>query len=673
MSNRQWVLTAALGLFLALAWRPGTGAADEIASKKIYPETLHATVWLLVKTANGYASGSGWVADRDRKLVVTCHHVVAGADTVQVYFPMYNNGQVIADRTAYVGKVRPVAGRVLDTDSKRDLAVIEMPSLPLEATELKMAAQSVPTASTVHTVGNPGVTFAPPGQTPDPLWKYTRGEVSSVFHQNDVREGGQVIDAMVVQTQEPINPGDSGGPVVNDDGELVGVNAAVRKNQNSISYAIDVTEVKAFLGAGLAYYHPESAADFKKRGLHYLGQQRADVAVEDFNAALRLEPKDAATYRNRGDAYKTKSAWEKAVADYVQVLRLEPQDGHAFRERGACFYMLDQYDQSLDDLGQALRIAPDDHKARLFRALGLRANGDCEAALKDLDALLTDGPESLRATGRYERGQTYFAQSKYDKAIEDLEAAVALAPGTTDARNALGTAYFKKGDVDKAVASYDAALKVNPQFVPALLNRGRVYFLKPDYDRAAADYDAALKVGESSAAYAGRGLAYSRKGDLDKALADLIEALRLDPKDAASYRERASVCLRKGLTAQAVADATEAIRLNPSDAQLLAQAYNDRGVGHAREGHPDKAIADYSNAIDRDPKNVVFYTNRAVSQYNSGAYDQVIADCTKAIEFNPQCAAAYLWRSRAYEKMGKEEESKKDMETAVQYDPTLKK
>ena len=103
---------------------------------------------------------------------------------------------------------------------------------------------------------------------------------------------------------------------------------------------------------------------------------RADAAVEDFTAALRLDPKDALTYRNRGDAYKTRSEWEKAIADYVQVLRLEPQDGNALRERGACYYMLEQYDQSLDDLGQALRIAPDDHKARLFEALGLRAKGD---------------------------------------------------------------------------------------------------------------------------------------------------------------------------------------------------------------------------------------------------------------------------------------------------------
>ncbi len=666
MSNQKWVFLTALSLLLA--WRPGAGAADEVASKKIYPETVHATVWLLGgKTATGYmSSGTGWVADRDRKLVVTCYHVVANLDTVEVYFPLYNNGQVIADRTAYMGKSHPVVGRVLDRNPKRDLAVIELPSLPLEATQLKLADQSVATASTVHTVGNPG-------DMRDPLWKYTRGEVSSVFHKTFVVTGGQTIDAQVVQTQEPINPGDSGGAVVNDDGELVAVNSAYKTGGSLVSYAIDVTEVKAFLGEALAYYHPESAADFKKRGLHYLNDQRAGPAAQDFTAALGLNLNDVDVYRDRGDAYRFQSAWEKAIADYVQVLRLQPKDESAYRERGACYYMLGQYDQALDDVGQALQIAPDDPRARLFQALGLRAKGNFEAALKDCDGLLTNGPPDLRATYHYERGQTYLAQANYDKAVEDLEAGAALAPRATDVRDALGTAYFKKGDMDKAVASYEAALKLNPQFLPALLNRGKVYNLKLDFDHAAADYDAALKVGESAAAYAGRGLAYSHKQDLDKALADLTEALRLDPQDAASYRERGSVLLRKGMIDQAAAEATEAIRLKPADAQLIAQAYNDRGICMARKGLSDKAIADFNKAIDASPKNTVFYTNRAVSQFNSGAYDQTVADCNKAIKFNGSYAPAFLWRSRAYEKLGKEEEAKKDLATAVQYDPSLKK
>lgn len=666
MSDRKTIVLAAL--CLCAAGRPGPLAADDSASKKIYPETLHGTVWLLSKTA----SGTGWVADRERKLVVTCHHVVAGTDTIQVYFPLYKNGQVIADRAYYLENGRPVTGRVLDSDPKRDLAVIELPSLPPEANELKLAADSPATAGTVHTVGNPGRTHVPDGQTPDPLWKYTRGEVSSVFHQKDVREGGQVIDAMVVETQEPINPGDSGGPVVDDDGRLVAVNSGYQKAGNAVSYAIDVTEVKAFLAESLAYYHPATAADWRKRGAHYFARQRYEAAAEDFSAALRLEPGDAVTYRNRADCYRGRSLWERAIADYVQALRINPKDGYALRERGVCYASLEQYDQALDDLGQALQIASDDMRARFWRAMSLRGKGEIDKALAEFDDLVRDGPTNNRASYHYERAQAYVLQGKYDKAVEDLEAAVELAPKAVDAAFSLGQAYGKKGDVDKAIQSYDAALKLNPQYAPALVKRGEARLRKQDYDAAVADFDAALKLAETAEAFAGRGLANSRKRQYDRALADLGEALWRDPKDAASYRERAHVCLETGATAQALSDATEAIRLNPQDARLLAEAYNDRGVGYSQKGQSDKAIADFSKAIDGDPKNAVYYTNRAVSRFNGAELDQAVADCGKAIECDPKYAPAYLWRGRAFAKLGKEAESRKDLDTAVEIDPKLK-
>src|SRR5262249_30545025 len=242
------------------------------------------------------------------------------------------NDLVIPDRTYYLEKVRPVKGRVLDTDSRRDLAVIELESLPLQATELKLAARSPLTASTVHTVGNPGTNFPPPGTTPDPLWKYTRGEVSSVYRKKfSLSQTGQAIDATIVQTTQPINPRDSGGPVVNDKGEVVAVTSAHREGGNLLSYAIDVSEVKAFLEEARKYYHPASADAFRKRGQHYYERGRNNAAAEDFTAALRLEPKDAVTFRSRGDAYRGASAYTKAIADYVQALRLNPKDEPALR------------------------------------------------------------------------------------------------------------------------------------------------------------------------------------------------------------------------------------------------------------------------------------------------------------------------------------------------------
>ncbi|WP_146575457.1 trypsin-like serine protease, partial [Botrimarina hoheduenensis] len=69
---------------------------------------------------------------------------------------------------------------------------------------------------------------------------------------HDIRmhyEDGQQVQARVLQTTSPINPGDSGGPIVNNNGELVGINSSGNTKARLVSYAIDIREVRAFLTA----------------------------------------------------------------------------------------------------------------------------------------------------------------------------------------------------------------------------------------------------------------------------------------------------------------------------------------------------------------------------------------------------------------------------------------
>ena len=94
------------------------------------------------------------------------------------------------------------------------------------------------------------------------------------------------------------------------------------------------------------------------------------------------------------------------------------------------------------------------------------------------------------------------------------------------------------------------------------------------------------------------------------------------------------------MTDQALADATEAIRLAPSDAQLLALAYNERGLCLANKGAPEKAIADYDEAIRLDPKYADAFFNRGGVWYHKKEYDKAIADYDEAIRLDPANSGA---------------------------------
>jgi S1-C subfamily serine protease len=209
-------------------------AGDEPSPRAVYEQVLRSSAW--VRLSNGW--GTGALIDRERKLVLTSCHVVKAVPTVKVYFPAYDRGRIIADRTHYEKTITALPGRIVYKDPVRDLALVELDSLPEGVVEIKLAASSAAPGERVHSVGN--------GKTNGVLWAYHSGVVRQVQRRVDAYSGVK-IDCTVLETQAPHNPGDSGGPTVNARGELVGITAAYVTTAQLLSFHIDITEVQAFL------------------------------------------------------------------------------------------------------------------------------------------------------------------------------------------------------------------------------------------------------------------------------------------------------------------------------------------------------------------------------------------------------------------------------------------
>jgi tetratricopeptide (TPR) repeat protein len=277
--------------------------------------------------------------------------VVAGEDTVSVYFPAYRGGKVIAEPPHYLRNERPVRGQVIDTESRRDLALIELEAVPKGAQGLKLAADSPDPGDRLHAVGNSSVENG--------LWAYNAGTVRQVCHTRLACED-QMIEARVILTPMPVNPGDSGGPVVNDDGELVGVVSAWLTEVRQVSYCIDVKEVRGFVAAARKLLSPATAAGYHARGLHYLGKGRYARAAADFTQAIRLDPKHAPSYRGRGISFLVTREYEKAVADFTRAIRLDPKDAKSYGLRSLACSALGEDDKARADVEKAREILSQD-------------------------------------------------------------------------------------------------------------------------------------------------------------------------------------------------------------------------------------------------------------------------------------------------------------------------
>jgi tetratricopeptide (TPR) repeat protein len=112
---------------------------------------------------------------------------------------------------------------------------------------------------------------------------------------------------------------------------------------------------------------------------------------------------------------------------------------------------------------------------------------------------------------------------------------------------------------------------------------------------------------------------------------------------------------------KAEADYTRAIELDPKD----AVAYNNRGANYNAMGEYEKAEADYTRAIELDPKDAVAYNNRGANYNAMGEYEKAEADYTRAIELDPDYAGAYFNRGNNYNAMGEYEAALMDFEHAA--------
>lgn len=360
--------------------------------RDIYKKTLHGTAWIINKNA----TGTGWLVDRDQQLLVTNFHVVATQgktyiveEEVQVVFPDYRYGNLVSERTYYRDKLAQlkVKGRVICSDPVNDLALVKVERLPLEAQVLSLAKRSPLAGEAVHSVGNPGASQA--------LWVYSSGTVRSVL-QKKFRTKTGLHELRIIETQAPINPGDSGGPVVNDQAAVVGVVQSYVVGAQLISNCVDLSEVQRFLSMCRRAQDPKSALDFYNRGFDLYHKAKYREAIQDFTRALELDPQFAAAYSARGNAYSWLYDFQRALADSTKATDLsrflsKKVQAVSFADRCWVYLELQENDKALADCNLALELDPELPTAHLNRGVLRARRQDYAGARADYNEAIRSG------------------------------------------------------------------------------------------------------------------------------------------------------------------------------------------------------------------------------------------------------------------------------------------
>jgi TolA-binding protein len=252
---RPWLSGPRLLMIVALLASCPVPLRAEDKDDKLYQGLLRSSVWVHVvkkmdDSKTEYIEGTGVLLEGDRHLIVTNNHVVRDKDQASVLFPVHTGGKLVTDKAFYrplVSKASLV-GRVVALDAQHDLALIDLPELPSGVAGARLADESIKVGEGMHSLGNPGDS--------DKMWQLRNGTVQRIRqHKTRMKtlDGFESeIDTLAIFTNTPTKPGESGGPLINDKGELVGITTGhatekVGDKETQYGVYIELSELKALL------------------------------------------------------------------------------------------------------------------------------------------------------------------------------------------------------------------------------------------------------------------------------------------------------------------------------------------------------------------------------------------------------------------------------------------
>ncbi|MBD3285319.1 tetratricopeptide repeat protein, partial [candidate division WOR-3 bacterium] len=247
------------------------------------------------------------------------------------------------------------------------------------------------------------------------------GEISAV---RDIYGFGAIVEISA-----PLTPGYSGSPVVNMEGDVIGVATFQMIGENKINFAVPSERIARLLPR-MNKSIPEWEAERKKRnsdikeelyltGLGLMWAEEWESALYCLKGVVDEDPLYLIAYPWIGFCSLQLGLWEDAVDAYRQTLLIRPDDATAYSHLGIAYGKLNRWGEAVDAYRQAARLEPD------------------------------------APIHRINLGFTYTKVGDWEKALENFSQAASLDADSDEAHFGMGLAYWVFGEDAKAWGEYE--------------------------------------------------------------------------------------------------------------------------------------------------------------------------------------------------------------------------
>jgi len=294
--------------------------------------------------------------------VVTNMHVIKNAHRVEIH------------TLEGKGRTYPVAG-ALAVDDEADLALLRV-ELPADRSKPLSLTPSAPDeGEPVFLIGNP---LRLEGSVSD-------GIVSAI---REVPDLGRII-----QITAPVSHGNSGSPLFNMRGQVIGIVTVKVTNGQNINLALGVPRIAALARGELMSFdqiaarnkstnQPELLAELWYRGgIDSLWLGNYDSALNYFETAANRNPRRPETWIQIGYCKVKQGRNDEAIRAYKKALQLRPTSAEAHNKLGDAYYYGGRFDEAIASYQQAARLQPRAPEAYYNLGLAYLEIGDRESAM----------------------------------------------------------------------------------------------------------------------------------------------------------------------------------------------------------------------------------------------------------------------------------------------------
>lgn len=608
-------------------------AAQQLTGQQVAKIAKQSTV--RIESANSPGSGVIIGKKGNTYTILTAAHVLR--DVSEKYRVVLPDGgsQTISNIKAFPGEV--------------DLAVGEFTSgQNYTVSKLVKNSSEVGEGATVYVSGFPTTATIDLA-----VFNFTEGKVTA-------NSSKPLKDGYSLVYSNNTLPGHSGGPVWNDQGELIAIhgkgdvdtkfstseiNPNVRlKTGFNLGIAINTfTQLAATIGVnGFAPVavaaKPTPVDDLLVSGLAKLTNRQYVESIEDFNQAIQASPQRSAAYLYRGTARSLLTS-SKALESIVTRLETEEKAKQRFAP---------DYQLALNDFQKAYTLSPKSSWALEGAASTQNDLGNYAQAIKILDVAIvtkpTDNAYGLRATARSKTADLAGA-------VADYTAAIRLAPYTAFYYGGRSGIYADQRNYPAALADLNRALQIEPKNLAYYMNRARVRSKAKQSAGAIQDYTQAIKLNQNrslaSLLVTARGTEYLGQDNYRAAAADFSTVLQINSRDATALYFRATAYNFLQQYPQALADLAGVVQIEPG----FADAYFLRGIVYLDTNRPQLALSNLNKSftlVHSDPSKSYLlprlYGNRSGAYYLLGNRAKTLADANQAIKLDPQSSKALYYR-----------------------------